>query len=133
MLNESRKILHVPNLRLAATCVRVPVRVSHSESVSVEFQDAISPDEARAALANAAGVTVVDEPGNSLYPMPINSADEDDVFVGRIRGDIAHDTGLSFWLSCDNLRKGAALNALQILDETLARDCLKPSKQAVSG
>lgn len=133
MLNESRKILHVPNLRLAATCVRVPVRVSHSESVSVEFQDAISPDDARSALASMAGVTVVDEPENSLYPMPITAANTDDVFVGRIRADIAHDTGLNLWLSCDNLRKGAALNALQILDETLARDCLKPSMQAVTG
>lgn len=130
MLNESRKILHDQGLRLAATCVRVPVRVSHSESVSVEFQDSVSPDEARKVLSEADGVQLVDEPGNSVYPMPIKAADTDEVFVGRIRSDIAHDTGLNLWLSCDNLRKGAALNALQILDEVLKRDRLKPSKTA---
>lgn len=130
MLNESRKILHEPGLPLAATCVRVPVRVSHSESVSVEFQDAVSPEEARSALKNTPGVQVVDDPQNSVYPMPINSAGGDDVHVGRIRKDIAHETGLNLWLACDNLRKGAALNALQILDEVLERDCLKPSKEA---
>ncbi len=130
MLNESRKILHDQGLPLAATCVRVPVRVSHSESVTVEFQDAVSPDEARTALGNAPGVQLVDDPQNSVYPMPINSAGGDEVHVGRIRKDIAHRTGLSFWLACDNLRKGAALNALQILDEVLERDCLKPSKEA---
>ncbi len=133
MLNESRKILHEPALRLASTCVRVPVRVSHSESVSVEFQDAVSPEEARDALRDAEGVTLVDEPQNSVYPMPTEAEGADEVFVGRIREDIAHDTGLSLWLSCDNLRKGAALNALQILDEVLRRECLKPSpKTAVT-
>jgi aspartate-semialdehyde dehydrogenase len=128
MLNESRKILHEVGLPLASTCVRVPVRVSHSESVTIEFQDAVSPDEARAALSNASGVSVVDDPQNSVYPMPLNASGKDEVFVGRIRKDIAHENGISLWLSCDNIRKGAALNALQILDEVLKRDCLKPSK-----
>ncbi len=132
MLNESRKIMHDPALRLSSTCVRIPVRVSHSESVAVEFQDRVNAEEARAALAKADGVVLVDDPVNSVYPMPLKSAGEDDVFVGRIRKDIAHDTGLNLWLSCDNLRKGAALNALQILDEVLKRDCLKPSKVAAT-
>jgi aspartate-semialdehyde dehydrogenase len=126
MLNESRKILHDSSLRLASTCVRVPVRVSHSEAVTVEFQSPVNPAEARSVLANSNGVLVVDDPQNSLYPTPLKAAGNDDVFVGRIREDIAHDNGLSLWLSCDNLRKGAALNALQILDEVLKRDCLKP-------
>lgn len=130
MLNESRKILHDQGLRLASTCVRVPVRVSHSESVSVEFQDSVSPDEAKTALSQAGGVMLVDEPGNSVYPMPLNAAGKDEVQVGRVREDIAHDTGLNLWLSCDNLRKGAALNALQILDEVMKRDRLKPKKTA---
>lgn len=132
MLNESRKILHEPGLKLSATCVRVPVQVSHSESVAVEFQDSVSPEEARDALDRAEGVKLVDEPGNSVYPMPLTAAGTDEVFVGRIRTDIAHDTGLNLWLSCDNLRKGAALNALQILDEVLKRDRLKPSKAAAA-
>lgn len=129
MLNESRKILHDPALRLASTCVRVPVRVSHSEAVTVEFQNPVSPGEARSVLDRAKGVIVVDDPHNSVYPMPLSAAGRDEVHVGRIREDIAHDNGLSLWLSCDNLRKGAALNALQILDEVLKRDCLKPAGQ----
>ncbi len=130
MLNESRKILHEPALRLSSTCVRVPVQVSHSESVAVEFQDSVSAEEARNALNSADGVLLVDEPSNSVYPMPLKAAGTDEVQVGRVREDIAHDTGLNLWLSCDNLRKGAALNALQILDEVLKRDRLKPSKVA---
>jgi aspartate-semialdehyde dehydrogenase len=130
MLNESRKILHDSRLPLASTCVRIPVRISHSEAVTVEFQNPVSPVEARAALSDAAGIQVVDDPQNSLYPMPLKTAGRDEVQVGRIREDIAHDNGLSLWLSCDNLRKGAALNALQILDEVLKRDCLKPTAQA---
>lgn len=131
MLNESRKIMHEPALRLASTCVRVPVRISHSEAVSVEFQNPVSPAEARAVLAASKGVSVVDDPDNSVYPMPLKAAGNDEVYVGRIREDIAHDNGISLWLSCDNLRKGAALNALQILDEVLKRNCLKPSAQTV--
>lgn len=129
MLNESRKILHEPALRLASTCVRVPVRVSHSEAVTVEFQNPVSPEEARSVLSAAKGVLVVDDPQNSVYPMPLKAAGTDEVYVGRIREDIAHDNGINLWLSCDNLRKGAALNALQILDEVLKRDCLKPAEQ----
>lgn len=129
MLNESRKILHESALPLSSTCVRVPVRVSHSEAVTAEFQQAVSPEDARAALNSAKGIVVVDEPYNNVYPMPLDAAGHDDVYVGRIRKDIAHKTGVNLWLSCDNLRKGAALNALQILDEVLKRNCLKPAKQ----
>jgi aspartate-semialdehyde dehydrogenase len=129
MLNESRKILHDADLPLASTCVRVPVTVSHSEAVTVEFKRAVSPEEARKALAAFPGVEVVDDPANRIYPMPVHAEGRDEVFVGRIRRDIAHKNGLVLWLSCDNLRKGAALNALQILDEALKRNSLKPKER----
>ena len=127
MLNESRKILGDAELRLAATCVRVPVEISHCESVSVEFDatgaggDGVTVDAARRALAQFPGITLLDAPGDSVYPMPSNSAGADAVMVGRVRQDLAHDGGIVFWLAGDNLRKGAALNALQIMDECLAR------------
>ena len=130
MLNESRKILHQAYLPLASTCVRVPVTVSHSEAVTVEFESPVSPVDARKALASYPGIEVVDDPANSVYPMPVHAEGRDEVFVGRVRSDIAHRNGLVLWLSCDNLRKGAALNALQILDETLRRNRLKPVKRA---
>lgn len=126
MLNETRKIMHLPELPLSSTCVRVPVTVSHSESVQVEFQDDVSAEAARKALESSAGINVVDDPERNLYPMPRQSEGKDDVFVGRIRKDIAHKHGLALWLACDNLRKGAALNALQIMDETVKRNCLRP-------
>ena len=129
MLNESRKILHDAALPLASTCVRVPVTVSHSEAVTVEFESPVTPEAARAALAKFPGVKVVDDPANSVYPMPTQAEGRDEVFVGRIRKDIAHRNGLALWLSCDNLRKGAALNALQIMDEVVRRGCLKPASK----
>ena len=124
MQNEARKIMHSPDLRISSTCVRVPVVVSHSEAVNVEFSDAISPGEVREILADAPGVRVVDDPQSNVYPMPIQAEGEDDVFVGRIRADLALDNGIAMWLSCDNLRKGAALNAIQIAEEMLERDLL---------
>ncbi len=126
MVNESRKILGDPELRLASTCVRVPVEVSHCESVTVEFDDPISVDEARITIAEFPGITLLDQPHDSVYPMPSNSAGEDQVMVGRLRRDIAHENGVVFWLAADNLRKGAALNALQIMDECVKRECVKP-------
>ena len=126
MLNESRKILGQPELRLAATCVRVPVEISHCESVSVEFDDEVSVGEAREALAGFPGVALLDIPHESVYPMPSNSAGEDQVMVGRVRRDLAHDNGVVFWLAADNLRKGAALNALQIMDECVKRGRVRP-------
>lgn len=132
MLNESRKILGEPELRLAATCVRVPVEVSHCESVSVEFEDAVAVEEAREALAAFPGLTLLDRPHESVYPMPSNSSGEDQVMVGRVRRDIAHENGVVFWLAADNLRKGAALNALQIMDECVKRDCVRPRLAATA-
>ena len=124
MQNETRKILHAPDVRVSATCVRVPVYVSHSEAVNVEFTDAISPGEVREILASAPGLRVVDAPSESEYPMPIEAAGADDVLVGRIRRDLALDNGIAMWLSCDNLRKGAALNSIQIAEEMMRRDLL---------
>ena len=121
MLNETRKILHDPELPISATCVRVPVPVCHSEAVSIEFERPISPDEARALLAAYPGITVVDDPASAAYPMPVDSAGKDDVFVGRIREDTALPNGLALWIVSDNLRKGAATNAVQIAEEIVRR------------
>ena len=132
MVNESRKILGDPELRLASTCVRVPVEVSHCESVTVEFDDPILVDEARVAIAEFPGITLLDQPHESVYPMPSNSAGEDQVMVGRVRRDLAHENGVVFWLAADNLRKGAALNALQIMDECVKRNCVRPRVASVA-
>lgn len=126
MTNETRKILHEPALPVSATCVRVPVRVSHSEAVHVELAKPVDPVQARRALASFPGIKVVDDPAHSDYPMPVQSAGNDPVFVGRIRRDSSHPDGLALWLSCDNLRKGAALNAMQILDEVVRLGAIKP-------
>ena len=125
MQNETRKILHAPDLKVSTTCVRVPVMVSHAEAINVEFTDPISPGEVREILSTMPGVRVVDDPKANVYPMPVQSEGEDDVFVGRIRKDISLDNGIAMWLTCDNLRKGAALNALQIAEEMLARNLLQ--------
>ena len=117
---ESRKILGLPDLRVAATTVRVPVRIAHAEAVGLEFARHPDPDEARAILARAPGVIVVDEPKRHRYPTPLMAAGRDEAFVGRIRRDPSHERGLLLFIACDNLRKGAALNAVQIA-ETLAR------------
>jgi len=127
MLNESRKILHDENLAVSATCVRVPVEISHSESLQIEFESNVTVNDAKRALSEYDGMLVVDDPSRNEYPMPLIAAGGDDVLVGRIRKDTAHDNGLVLWLSCDNLRKGAALNALQIMDEALRRNALKPA------
>ena len=125
MQNETRKILHAPDLKVSTTCVRVPVMVSHAEAINVEFTDPISPGEVREILSTMPGVRVVDDPQANVYPMPVQSEGEDDVFVGRIRKDISLDNGIAMWLTCDNLRKGAALNAIQIAEEMLARNLLR--------
>ncbi len=124
MLEETRKILHEPDLAVSATCVRVPVMVSHSEAVHVEFSEPVDASAVRDILEAAPGITVVDDPEASVYPMPINAAGEDEVFVGRIRQDISHPNGIAMWIVSDNLRKGAALNALQIAEEVLSRELL---------
>ena len=115
MYNETRKIMHT-DARCSATCVRVSSLRSHSESVWIETERPISADEARRALAAAPGVTVKDDPSQLLYPMPLETAGLDDIYVGRIREDLSNDCGLTFWLSGDQIRKGAALNAVQIAE-----------------
>ena len=115
MFNETRKIMHT-DAACSAMCVRVPSLRSHSEAVWIETERPISVEEARAALAAAPGVTVMDDPANKVYPMPLFLAGKDDVYVGRIRKDIANDNGLTFWLVGDQIKKGAALNAVQIAE-----------------
>ena len=119
MQNEGRKIMHLPELRVNCTCVRVPVMRSHSESITCEFARPISPDEARAALAGASGVKVEDDPANSRYPMPLETSDQDLVYVGRIREDLSApdpSRALALWSCGDQIRKGAATNAVQIAE-----------------
>jgi len=126
MIDESRKILHSPAMAVSATCVRVPVYVSHSVALHIELDHPMSSSEAREILGQMPGLQVLDDPSNNLYPMPWNVAGQDDVFVGRIRQDASHRNGLAMWVVSDNLRKGAALNSIQIAEELVARDCLKP-------
>jgi aspartate-semialdehyde dehydrogenase len=116
LINETRKILGDPTIRVSATCVRVPVVNGHSESVNVETRAPLGPDEARALLEAAPGVTVVDDPGAARYPLATEADGRDDVFVGRIRRDPGHDQALDLWIVSDNLRKGAATNAVQIAE-----------------
>lgn len=118
MFNETRKIMH-SDVRVSATCVRVPVMRAHSESIWVETERPISVEEARAAFAAAPGVVVMDEPAEKRYPMPLFLAGCDPVYVGRIRKDLACENGLAFWCVSDQIRKGAALNAVQILESLL--------------
>ena len=122
MLYETQKILHDSNILVSATCVRVPVAVSHSEAIHIEFEDSISPNEVTEMLENEPGIRVVDDPFSDVYPMPIDAAGGDEVLVGRIRKDISHPNGIAMWVVCDNLRKGAALNAIQIAEEMMKRD-----------
>ncbi len=126
MRQESQKILHDSQLQISATCVRVPIYVSHSAAVHIEFERPVSAGEAREALAAMPGLTVLDDPDNGVYPMPWDVSGEDDVFVGRIRQDMSNPNGLALWIVSDNLRKGAALNSLQIAEDLLARGCLRP-------
>ena len=114
MYNETKKIMHAPKLDVSAMCVRVPVMRAHSEAIWVETESPISPEDARKAFASAEGVVVVDNPQQKEYPMPLFVAGKDPVFVGRIRKDLTNDNGLSFWIVGDQIKKGAALNAVQI-------------------
>lgn len=114
--NESRRIMHLPDFRASATCVRVPVYRAHSVAVSAEFERPVSVDEAREVLAKAPGLELVDEPLANKYPMPLEVAGRDNCQVGRVRFDCAFDNGLAFWVCGDQLLKGAALNAVQIAE-----------------
>jgi len=124
MIHETRKILHDENIAISATCVRVPVVASHSEVVHIEFSNPMSPEEARNILASAPGVKVLDDPSISLYPNPWSVAGTDEVFVGRIRRDASHPNGLVIWVVADNLRKGAALNTVQIAEQLISNGWL---------
>ena len=115
MYHETQKIMH-SDIKVSATCVRVPVMRAHSESIWVETEREISPEEARKAFSEAEGVVLMDEPQQKLYPMPLFIAGKDPVYVGRVRKDISNDKGLSFWCVADQIKKGAALNAVQIAE-----------------
>ena len=114
--NEGRKIMHLPELNVTCTCVRVPVVRSHSISVSCHFDVPVSVEQAREVLAKAPGVKLVDDLSKKMYPMPLETSDQDLVFVGRIRPDITDKCGLALWCCGDQVRKGAATNAVQIAE-----------------
>jgi len=123
MLNETRKIMHDSNIKVSATAVRVPVFYSHSEALHMETKKDISPEKARELLSKAPGVVVVDEPAKAEYPLAVDAQGKDEVFVGRIRKDMAFEPGLAMWVVADNIRKGAATNTVQIA-ELLIKEAL---------
>jgi aspartate-semialdehyde dehydrogenase len=127
MRNEARKMLHLPDLRVSCTSVRVPVPRAHSESLNLEFENEITPDEAREILRRSPGVQVADDPANNVYPMPKDASTKYDVLAGRIRQDISRDDkrGLDMFVSGDQLLRGAALNAVEIAEELVRRRLLK--------
>lgn len=120
MYNETKKIMHAPELQVSATCVRVPVLRAHSEAVWVETEKPLSIESVREAFEKAPGLVVMDNPAEKLYPMPLDVADSDPVYVGRLRKDLASPCGLTFWVVGDQIKKGAALNAVQIAQFILA-------------
>jgi len=124
MVQEPRKIMHAPDLLVSATCVRVPVFVGHSAALHVELSHPMPVDEIRDILREAPGITVQDEPSISLYPQPWTAAGRDATFVGRIRQDLSHPNGFAMWVVADNLRKGAALNSIQIAEELISRNLI---------
>jgi aspartate-semialdehyde dehydrogenase len=135
VVTESRKILHLPDLRISCTAVRVPVFVCHSEAVHVETQEPISPQRARELFAAVPGVIVQDDPTAHLYPLATDAAGRDEVFVGRVRQDpsLPDGRGLAFWVVSDNVRKGAATNAVEIAEVLVARDWLQKASARAAG
>jgi aspartate-semialdehyde dehydrogenase len=131
VVTESRKILHLPELRISCTAVRIPVRVSHSEAVHVETSEPIIPQRARELFAAVPGVVVRDDPSTHSYPLAIDAAGRDEVFVGRVRQDasIADDRGIAFWVVSDNLRKGAATNAVEIAEVLVQRGWVRAASR----
>jgi aspartate-semialdehyde dehydrogenase len=125
VMAETRKILDAPDMGITATCARVPVYTGHSESVNIQTRDALSPEGCRELLSGAPGVQVIDAPGTGLYPLPIDAAGQDDVLVGRIRRDDSHERCLNMWIVGDNLRKGAATNAVQVAELLVERSLLR--------
>ncbi|BDA70963.1 aspartate-semialdehyde dehydrogenase [Calothrix sp. PCC 7716] len=126
MVNETRKIFGTQEIRVSATCVRVPVLRAHSEAINLEFDEPFDKDEARKILSSAPGVKLVDDWQGNYFPMPIDATGRDEVLVGRIRQDISHNCGLELWLCGDQIRKGAALNAVQIAELLVEKNILKP-------
>ena len=124
MVNETRKILRDPSIAVSATTVRVPVEGGHSESVNLEFKSAFDLAEARNLMAGMPGVVIQDDPANNVYPMPLYAWGKDEVFVGRIRRDPSVENGMNLWCVSDNIRKGAATNAVQIAQVLLAKGWL---------
>jgi len=132
LINETRKILADPDIAVSATCVRVPVVTGHSEAVNVQTRRELSPERARELLEAAPGVTVLDDPAAALYPLAIDATGKDDVFVGRIRRDPGHERALDLWIVADNLRKGAATNAVQIAEALHERGLVHARDAAAS-
>jgi aspartate-semialdehyde dehydrogenase len=132
LIDETRKILGDPSIRVSATCVRVPVVNGHSEAVNVQTRDELSPERARELLRAAPGVTVADDPGAALYPLATNASGSDQVFVGRIRRDPGHERALDMWVVADNLRKGAATNAVQLAELLHERGSIAPRGAAAA-
>ena len=122
MVLETKKILHRPDLEISATCVRVPVIVSHSQSVHIEFENEVKVDDAIDQLNNFPGIKILDDLNNNIYPTPIDAEGKDDVFVGRVRSDNYRSNILVLWVVTDNLRKGAATNTVQILEYLLRKE-----------
>jgi aspartate-semialdehyde dehydrogenase len=119
MINEARKILHNPNLKITATCVRVPVLNCHCESINLEFEQQFDIKDVYTTLENFENICVMDNPKENIYPIPTNISGKDNVFVGRIRRDFSVENGLNMWVVADNVRKGAATNAIQILEKLI--------------
>jgi aspartate-semialdehyde dehydrogenase len=132
MVNETRKIFDAPEIQISATCVRVPVLRAHSESLNLEFSEPFDPDRARDILARSPGVRLVEDWQANYFPMPMEATGRDEVLVGRIRKDLSHPCGLELWLSGDQIRKGAALNAVQIAELLVKESWLQPATAAVS-
>ncbi len=130
MVEETRKIMHAPEVAVSATCVRVPVFTGHGEAVHVEFTHPMPPAEARRILASAPGVKLLDDPAAGIYPQAVPAAGTDEVYVGRIREDTSLPGGLAMWIVSDNLRKGAALNAVQIAEQMAGRGWLDSERRA---
>jgi len=128
MVNETRKIFGTQEIRITATCVRVPVLRAHSEAINLEFAEPFSPESAKEILSQAPGVKLVEDWGKNYFPMPIEASGRDEVLVGRIRQDISHPYGLELWLCGDQIRKGAALNAVQIAELLVEKNLLQPTK-----
>jgi aspartate-semialdehyde dehydrogenase len=125
MIFETKKILNDQSIKVTATCVRVPVYYGHSESINIEFEKACTVEEVKAVLANAEGVVIQDDVKNNVYPMALTAEDKNEVFVGRIRKDDTIPSGINLWCVADNIRKGAATNAVQIAEKAIAMNAVK--------